>query len=143
MHTSVEYAVPASVASDYLADPRHRPEWQSSLRRVTLLDDGGVRVGQRWRDHTAVGMTPLMETTELQPGAVWSETGRWRGVQADLTLRFQDLPSGTGSRVDAELEIRGTGPWRPVAWAATRAGLPAVRADLKRAGRILAGRVAG
>ena len=37
--TAVAFAVPAEVAFDYLIDPRHRPEWQSSLRRVELVDD--------------------------------------------------------------------------------------------------------
>ena len=65
--TTLRYAVPVHVAFAYLADPRNRPEWQSSLRRVELLDEGEPRVGMRWRDHTAVRMAPEMVITELEP----------------------------------------------------------------------------
>ena len=50
-------------AFDYLVDPRHRPEWQSSLRRVSAID-GDVRVGQTWVDETKPGLKPLMRTTD-------------------------------------------------------------------------------
>jgi hypothetical protein len=140
---SVEYAVPVHVAFAYLSDPRHRPEWQSSLRSVELIDEGPARVGQRWRDHTVPGLVPQMETTELETDVLWSETGRWRGlVTADLTLRFSPrLPSGC--QVDFSFGVRGRGPLLPVGWLATAAGVPAVRGDLTRAGRILAERAAG
>ena len=37
------FDVPAEVAFDYLVDPRHRPEWQSSLRRVEDVDRRAAR----------------------------------------------------------------------------------------------------
>ena len=138
--TTLRYAVPVHDAFVYLADPRHRPEWQSSLRRVELLDDGEPRVGMRWVDHTAVGMSPRMEITELEPAVLWAETGRWRAMQADLTLRF--TPHRGGCSVDVEFEVRGGGWLRPAGWAASAVGLFAVRADLRRAGRILETRAA-
>jgi hypothetical protein len=138
--TTLRYAVPVHDAFAYLADPRHRPEWQSSLRRVELLDEGEPRVGQRWVDHTAVGMAPRMEITELEPDVLWAETGRWRAIEADLTLRF--APHRDGCSVDVEFEVRGPGALRPVGWAASAAGLLAVRSDLRRAGRILEKRAA-
>ena len=138
--TTLRYAVPVHDAFVYLADPRHRPEWQSSLRRVELLDDGEPRVGMRWVDHTAVGMSPRMEITELEPAVLWAETGRWRAMQADLTLRF--TPHRGGCSVDVEFEVRGGGWLRPAGWAASAVGLVAVRGDLRRAGRILETRAA-
>ena len=36
----VRFGVPVEVAFDYLVDPHHRPEWQSSLRRVEDVDAG-------------------------------------------------------------------------------------------------------
>ena len=60
-HHHLRFDVPVPVAFAYLADPRNRPEWQSSLRRVELLDEGEPRVGMRWRDHTAVRMVPEMD----------------------------------------------------------------------------------
>ena len=76
----LRFAVPVHDAFAYLVDPRNRPEWQSSLRRVELLDDGEPRVGQRWLDHTAVGMAPAMEITVLEPDVVWAEQGSWRAI---------------------------------------------------------------
>jgi hypothetical protein len=125
----------------YLADPRNRPEWQSSLRGVDLLDQGEPRVGFRWRDRTAAGIVPQMEITELDPDVRWSESGRWRAIEADLALRFAPHPDGC--TVDVEFEVRGRGLLRPVGWAASRAGLLAVRSDLRRAGRILHERAVG
>ncbi len=136
--TTVSYAVPVDVAFAYLADPVNRPEWQSSLRGVEMLDTGAPRVGMRWRDLTAARVVPEMVITEMEPDVLWAETGRWRGIEADLTLRF--APSSGGCTVDAAFGVRGRGPLRPVGWAATGAGLFAVRGDLRRAARILAAR---
>ena len=138
--TTLTYDVPVGVAFAYLSDPRNRPEWQSSLKRVELLDDGVPRTGQRWLDHTAVGLSPEMVVTEMETDRVWSETGRWRGIEADLELGFAPVDGGVRCRVEASFEVRGAGLLRPVGWAATGAGLFAVRSDLAKAGRILAER---
>jgi uncharacterized protein YndB with AHSA1/START domain len=132
---SVLFRQPPDVVFAYLADPRNRPEWQSSLRRVELIDDGQPRVGQRWLDHTAARIVPEMWITELETDVLWAETGRWHGIEADLTLRF--APHLDGCTVDVEFEVRGKGFLRPVGLAASRAGLYAVRSDLRRAGQIL------
>jgi uncharacterized protein YndB with AHSA1/START domain len=132
---TLRYGVPVHEAFAYLADPRNRPEWQSSLRSVDLLDEGEPRVGFRWRDRTAARVVPEMVITELEPNVLWAETGRWRSIEADLTLRF--APHGGGCRVEVEFEVRGNGYLRPVGWITSRAGLLAVRSDLRRAGRIL------
>ncbi|WP_030483913.1 SRPBCC family protein [Nocardioides aequoreus] len=136
--TTLLYDVPPAVAAAYLADPVHRPEWQSSLRRVEVLDAGEPHAGQRWRDHTAVGLVAEMCTTAYEPGEVWAETGRWRGVSADLTLLLE--PHGSGSRVTVTFAILGRGVLAPVLRLATYAALPAVRSDLARAGRLLSER---
>ena len=53
----VEFACDRETAFDYLVDPRRRPEWQSSLRRVSEVD-GEPRVGQTWVDETKPGLKP-------------------------------------------------------------------------------------
>jgi hypothetical protein len=136
--TTLRYAVPVPVAFAYLAEPRNRPEWQSSLRGVELLDDGEPRVGMRWRDLTSARIVPEMVITEMTTDVLWAETGSWRAIEADLTLRF--APHRGGCSVDVEFEVRGKGLLRPVGWAASGAGLFAVRSDLRRAGRILEAR---
>ncbi|MCW2846117.1 MAG: Polyketide cyclase / dehydrase and lipid transport [Marmoricola sp.] len=138
--TSVEYDVPVPVAFAYLADPRNRPEWQSSLRRVDLIDEGEPRVGQRWLDVTSARIVPEMVITEMETDVLWAETGRWKGISADLTLGFS--PRAGGCSVAVAFGVHGRGLLRPVGWAATGAGLFAVRSDLRKAGRILSERQA-
>lgn len=130
--------VSAAVAFRYLCDPRRRPEWQSSLRSVTVPADEEPHLGQAWRETTAVGVRPHMETTELVPFRVWTERGRWRGVTATLTLHFTDVVGGC--RVRADGEVTGTGAWALPAGAAGLLASTAIAADLRKAGRILADR---
>lgn len=138
--TAVAFDVPAEVAFDYLVDPRHRPEWQSSLRRVELLDDR-VAVGQRWVDVTVPGMRPQMETTALDRPTAWTEAGRWGGVEAILTLRF--TAAGEGCLVEPDFSLSGRGASRLVLPVLQLLAAPAVRSDLRRAARLLSGRRSG
>jgi len=138
LDTTVEYDVPVGVVFAYLADPRNRPEWQSSLRAVELLDEGEPRVGTRWRDLTSVRIAPEMVITEMETDVLWAETGRWKAFEADLTLGF--ARGDRGCTVSVAFGVRGRGLLRPVGWAATGTGMFAVRSDLRRAARILASR---
>ncbi len=128
--------VTPAVAFDYLVDPRHRPEWQSSLTRVEDVD-GEPRVGQRWVDVTALGLRPLMETTELDRPHRWTEQGTWRGFSAVLTLDFAPAPGGC--EIGWTMRLEGRGIARPVAALLNRAAPLAVRSDLGRAAEILSG----
>jgi uncharacterized protein YndB with AHSA1/START domain len=130
----VHFAVPAETAFDYLADPAHRPAWQSTLRRVEDVE-GEPGVGQTWTDVTKPGMRPRMRTTEHVRPARWTETGHWRFVDAHLTLRFE--PAGDGCDVHYGFRVEMLGP---VGSLVTRFSGPTVATDLRRAARILAGR---
>ena len=128
------------MAFDYLGDPRNRPEWQSSLLSVTLGDrDEAPHLGQKWRETTMVGVRPRMEITRFERPTVWTEVGRWQGVEATLELAFEER--NAGCRVVAEGVISGRGPYAvPAAVAGRLAGL-AIGADLRKAARIMARRV--
>jgi hypothetical protein len=130
----VEFAVSREVVFDYLVDPRHRPEWQSSLARVSAVD-GEPRVGQTWVDETRPGLKPRMRTTELDRPRRWSESGTWRFVRADLSLAFYDAPRGC--TVSYRFRIHALGP---VGLAASVLSVRAVGADLRRAAGILSSR---
>ena len=133
----VRFDVPAEVAFDYLVDPVNRPEWQTSLTSVELLDENPPHVGQRWYDVTRVpGVRPLMVLESMARPHVWVETGTWRGLQATLALSFE--PKSFGCEVSASFAVHGRGPGRPLGPLLTRGGAPAVRADLRHAARILA-----
>jgi hypothetical protein len=121
----VAFPVSCEVAFDYLADPRNRADWQSSLARVEHVD-GQPRVGQTWVDVTRPGLRPRMETTELDRPHRWTERGTWHGIVATLTLDLAETPTGcdvTASfRIARLLRV-------PALWA--------VRGDLRRAARRL------
>jgi uncharacterized protein YndB with AHSA1/START domain len=129
---TVRFGVPAEVAFDYLVDARNRPQWQSSLRRVEEVT-GDPRQGETWIDVTRAGIRPRMRTDVLERPRRWSESGRWRSVRADLTLRFA-AQGDAGCEVRYSFRIHAAGPLGLVA---TALALPAVGADLRRAARIL------
>ncbi len=137
----VAFDVPKEVAFVYLADPRNRPDWQSSLARVEMLSGGEPRVGMRWRDHTKARIVPEMEITAMEPNEVWAESGTWRGIRATLELVFESAP--TGCTVDVRFRVTGRGALRVLGLPITVAGVPPVLADVRRAARILAERQAG
>jgi uncharacterized protein YndB with AHSA1/START domain len=132
----VAFRVPLERAFDYLVDPVNRPRWQSSLARVEGVE-GEPRVGQTWTDVTTPGLRPRMETTELDRPHRWSERGTWRGFSATLTLTFRPTPEGCD--VEPALHLDGRGPARPVARLLGLVAPGAVRSDLRRAARLLAG----
>jgi hypothetical protein len=134
----VEFDVPAEVAFAYLVDPRNRPQWQSSLRRIEDLSTQTPQVGQSWTDVTTPGLRPAMVTTVLAPSTRWTEVGTWGGISAELTLEF--APSEGGCTVLAIAQVQGRGLLRPLGPVITRAAGLAVPGDLKRAARILLGR---
>jgi hypothetical protein len=74
-----------------------------------------------------------MRTTELDRPRLWSESGTWRFVRADLTLSFYDAPGG-GCTVSYRFRVHALGP---VGLAVSALAVRAVGADLRRAAGIL------
>jgi uncharacterized protein YndB with AHSA1/START domain len=122
---------PPEVLFRYLADPRNRPEWQSSLRTVEDVDQGDPHEGMQWRDVTKVGIKPHLRITELVPFRTLSEVGTWHGVEGELALRFVKVVDGT--RVTAEGRVSGRGPFAVAAAVAGRWAPATIKADLERA----------
>ena len=145
--TVVSFDAPIEVTFDYLADPTNRPEWQSSLRRIDDLRPIGDRagdVGTSWTDVKVVpGVSPRMEVTACESRRRWQEIGRWRSVDAVLTLTFADRERGErdgGTDVHAEAVLTVPAIGGLVLTATRWPAAQAVRADLERAARLLAGR---
>ncbi|MBF4161360.1 SRPBCC family protein [Nocardioides acrostichi] len=134
---TVHVGVSPEVAFDYLVDPAHRPAWQSSLASVTDIE-GEPGLGQTWTDVTKPGLRPAMRTTAFDRPGLWAEDGVWKAVRASLELRF--TPCAEGCAIGYRFRITGRGPLAFAGWAASFGALPAVRADLRRAARILEGR---
>jgi len=135
---TLELPHPPSALFRFLADPRNRPLWQSSLRTVADVDAGEPHAGQHWRDVTKVGIKPWMELTEVVPFRVISETGTWRGVDGLLSLRF--LKTSQGTRVTAEGRLIGHGPFGLAASVSGRWAPETIRKDLLRASDVLSER---
>ena len=122
----------------FLAEPRNRPLWQSSLRTVNDVDEGEPHAGQHWRDVTKAGIKPQMQLTELVPYRVIAETGTWRGVDGLLTLRF--LKTAQGTRITAEGRLSGHGAFALAAAVSGRWAPETIRKDLLRASAVLTDR---
>lgn len=136
---AVDVEAAADCVFDYLTDPARRPEWQSSLRRVddvVTLGDRPGGVGSSWTDITIVpGIAPRLEVIACVSHGHWAEIGHWRGVDARLTLDFDETGDGTRVRARATLTV----PWvaAPALPALTLFTPQALTADLRRAaGRI-------
>ncbi len=145
--STLRIAAPPRATFDYLAEPRNRAQWQSSLRAVQMLTDGPTRVGTRWLDRTIVGAAPCLEITAMTPPSattstvavgVWSEVGHWRGLTASLTLAFVPVEADPGvTDVGVRLDLAGSGAWLVPATVLRALAPRAVRADLRRAARII------
>lgn len=133
---TVKMAVSREAAFDYLGDPRKRPEWQSSLRSVTLSDPGAEpHLAMSWVETMVIGVRPRMEIVQFQHPVVWAERGTWRGVEMTLGLTFEETDEGC--LVVADGAIVGRHLYAvPAAVAGTLAGL-AIGGDLRKAKKIL------
>lgn len=140
---TVRFSVSPTLVFAYLADPRNRAQWQSSLRRIddlTTVGDGHEPgdVGTAWTDVTAVpGIAPRMEVVESDPPRRWREVGQWRLVDACLILDF-DGPSDGPVDVRARAWLTVPSLLAPPV-AALRLVVPrALAADLRSAAEQLA-----
>ncbi|WP_181309637.1 SRPBCC family protein [Nocardioides campestrisoli] len=131
---SQDFARPVGPVFDYLADPRNRPQWQSSLRRVDMLSLGEPGLGTTWYDVTWPGPRPLMEITGWEKNVRWVEHGRWRGLAVTLDLVFTPLEESL-TRVRATTVTHAPGWRRAPGLVLDLAGPAAARADLRRAAR--------
>lgn len=132
-------AAPRQQVYDYLADPRNRPQWQASLRRVEVLDEGPPQVGTRWVDHV-YGAPPFhLRITAMEHGELWAETGSSGPFTAHGTLLFEDARRDgvDGTVVRCIARVRGRGPARVLGPAAMMVAAALVRNDLRRAARLL------
>ncbi len=129
--------VSPEVAFDYLVDPVNRPSWQASLKAVEDVE-GEVGLGQSWTDVTVPGLRPRMRTTAFERPSRWAETGTWRGVTAELTLRFS--ASGAGCHVEVGTRFRATGGYRALLPLLPLLAPLAARTDLKAAAKELGAR---
>ncbi|MCH5645073.1 MULTISPECIES: SRPBCC family protein [unclassified Gordonia (in: high G+C Gram-positive bacteria)] len=140
--TVVEFPASAAATFDYLTDPVRRPEWQSSLRRITDLRSVGDRpgdVGTSWVDVTTVpGIAPRLEVIDCVPQQYWVEIGNWHVV--DARLRLDVGPHDDGCQVRARATLTVPRLFTPVLIGLNALAPTVLRADLQRAAGLLAAR---
>lgn len=120
----------------YLADPRNRPQWQSSLRRVEEVSGSG-ELATTWYDVTVIGARPWLEVTEYEPERVWAEHGRWHGLEASLVVGFAGVDERR-TELSVRVDFWGSGIYRLAGWGMNAITPAGVRSDLRRAARLVA-----
>jgi len=133
--TEVVFRSPLDRVWWYLADPRNRPEWQPAIRRLEMLTRGEPALGTRWlEDAIGTGLATL-EIVDFTPGVSWGEIATLPLGEVRFQLRFEEMDGGTRVRVAASLRTSGL---RRLLAPGFRQVIPLlVRADLRRADRIL------
>ncbi|GGN42550.1 hypothetical protein FHR83_007204 [Actinoplanes campanulatus] len=102
-------------------DVATHPQWAPGMEYLRLGEP--LRAGARGVMKTRAGQETPFLVSDLVPGRVFQDTVPFDG--ADLTVRHESLPDGTGSRL--ELRARLDGP-RAAEVAAELAGLDEVLA---------------
>ena len=128
-------SMPVERVFAFLADPRNRPRWQASLRKVHMLSEGEPHVGMRWRERPGGLFSFDMEIIALEANRVWTERLEGAGIAGQIALRFAAEGGTTRITVTVTLELP-----RPIDLAAPclRALIVAtVRRDLASVERLL------
>ena len=83
-----------------------------------------------------VGVRPRLEIIRFERPDVWAERGRWHGIEATLVLAFERTPPRLSRRRRGRDLRRAACTPHPRRVAGRLAG-PAIRADLRKAARLL------
>ena len=108
--TSVEIARPPEDVFAYITDVSRHPEWQEGLVSANLETDGPLHVGSRAVHRRKLGLGTVAVTSEitaLDPPHVVAFRGLDGPIRGEGTQRVE--PTGAGSRVSFEMEMRGHG----------------------------------
>lgn len=89
-----------------LIDVEHWPDWTASMREITRLDSGPLRVGSTARVRQPAGRPMVWTVTDLVPERSFTWTASAAGIRF---TGFHEL-TPTGSGVRAVLTFAVTGP---------------------------------
>lgn len=107
---SIHVEAPPRTVYDLVADVTRTPEYSPEVDEVVWLDDGGPRVGARFRARNRVPPdsrfpwhnTPIVMAAEPGREFAFARTERFAGT---LVWRYRFEPEGTGTRVTESYEI--------------------------------------
>ncbi len=94
-----------------LADVERWPEWTASMREITRLDPGPLRVGSTARVRQPAGRPMVWTVTELTSERSFTWTASAAGIR--FTGYHQLTPAGSGVRAVLTFTLTG-----PMAWPA-------------------------
>ncbi|BBY06331.1 SRPBCC family protein [Mycobacterium noviomagense] len=97
---------PADRVWQLLVDVEGWPAWTESMREITRLDDGPLKVGSRSRVVQPKGRPMVWTVTELEPMRNFT----WAASQPGLTFEAVHRIEDSGDRVRTTLEFNGSGP---------------------------------
>jgi uncharacterized protein YndB with AHSA1/START domain len=120
-----EIARPPEEVFDRMADARNEPSWNSQVSRSELVSGAPIGSGSRFVTVNRGKEYAATITTYERPNALGFEVS---GKQMEITASFRLRPSGSGTAMTAEWDMRPKGIYRLV----FRATLAVVRRDLDR-----------
>jgi hypothetical protein len=93
---------PPSRVYPFLADPGRWPGFAPAVDSRRPLDDGPLRVGNRWAAVDRIGpfrvrFTDVLEVVETDRRVVWHSTSPWNS-----RVEYVTTPDGTGTHVHAD-----------------------------------------
>jgi carbon monoxide dehydrogenase subunit G len=136
---STEIAKPIHEVWEYLTDPEHVPEWQSSAVASHQISDGPLGVGARLEDERRfLGRRARseVEVTEYEPERLFTLHGLSGPVRFTVRHRLADQDGGTRLDVEAEADP-GSGIGRLARPMIERAAAHELKADFARLKQLL------
>ena len=124
---------------EYLTEPEHVPEWQSSATSSHKVSDGPMGVGARLRDERRFlgrRATSEVEVTEFEPERLFTLHGLSGPVRFTVRHRLSENQGGTRLDVEAEADP-GHGLGRFVRPMIERAAEHELKGDFARLKEIL------
>jgi carbon monoxide dehydrogenase subunit G len=138
---SVEIAKPVHEVWEFLTNPEHVPEWQSSAVASHLVSDGPVGIGSRLEDERRFlgrRARSAVEVTEFEPERLFTLHGLSGPVRFTVRHRLAEQDGGTRLDVEAEADP-GSGIGRLARPMIERAAAHELKADFNRLKRLLEG----
>jgi carbon monoxide dehydrogenase subunit G len=138
---SVEIARPVHEVWEYLTDPEHVPEWQSSAVSSHQVSNGAMGVGTLLEDERRFlgrRARSKVEVTAFEPEHLFTVHGLSGPVRFTIHHRLADQQGGTRLDIEAEADP-GHGIGRLARPMIERAAAHELKGDFQRLKRLLEG----
>ena len=103
--TSIDIAAPPATVWAVMSDVERWHEWTASIRSVTRLDEGPMRVGSRTKVRQPRLPVAFWTVSDWQPGQGFSWVNRSPGLR--VTGKHSVAPIACGTRATLGLDVEG------------------------------------